>query len=126
MRQKEHKKNLKQVEGVKYARARRKEFLTAIHQSVLTDHVASNKHTIDWEGVRLPAKEPDWKKRVVKESIFIRMAGMHAINQDGGCHHLPKVFTKLLCHETVSWHIHSSDEVSSVDTKYISWEDVFA
>ena len=70
-----------------------------IHQSALMDHVASNNHMIDWEGARLPTKEPDWKKRGVKESIFIRKAGMHAINLDRGCHLLPEVFSKLLCHE---------------------------
>ena len=67
-----------------------------IYQSVLTDHIASKNHMIDWEGVRLPAKEPDWKKRGVKEAIFIRKAGTRAINQDRGRHLLPKVFSKLL------------------------------
>ena len=66
----------------------------------LMDHVASKNNTIDWEGVRLPAKEADWKKRVVKEATFIRKAGMCAINQGGGYHHLPEVFSKLLCRET--------------------------
>ena len=59
VRQKEHKKDLKQLEGLKYTRARRKESLTEIHQLALTDHVASKNHTIDGEGVTLPAKEPD-------------------------------------------------------------------
>ena len=66
----------------------------------LTDHVASINHTIDWEGVRLPAKEPDWKKRGVKEAMFIRKAGTCAINWDGGHHLLPEVFSKLLCYKT--------------------------
>ena len=47
MRQNEHKKDLKQLEGVKYTRARRKESLTEIHQSALMDHVASKNHMID-------------------------------------------------------------------------------
>ena len=64
------------------------------------DHIASKNHMIDSEGVRLPAKEPDWKKRGVKDAIFIRKAGTCAINQDGRCHLLPEVFSKLLCHET--------------------------
>ena len=100
MRQKEHKQDLKQLEGVKYTRARGKESLTEIHQLALMDNIASNNHTINWEGVRLPAKKPDWKKRGVKEAIFIRKAGMGAINQDGGRNHLPEVFSKLLCHKT--------------------------
>ena len=57
MRPKEHKKDLKQLEGVTYTRARRKESLTEIHKSTLMDHVVSKNHTIDREGVRLPAKE---------------------------------------------------------------------
>ena len=51
-----------------------------IHQSALTDHIAKKNHTINWEGVRLPAKESDWKKRGVKEAIFIRKVGTHTIN----------------------------------------------
>ena len=58
MREKEHKKDVKQLEEVKYTRARRKESLTEIHQSALIDQVVS-KNTVDWEGVRLSAKEPD-------------------------------------------------------------------
>ena len=57
MRQKKH-KDLKQLEGVKYSRERRKDSLTEIHQSVLTSHVMSKNHMIDWQGMRLPAKEP--------------------------------------------------------------------
>ena len=99
MRQKEHKEDLKQLEGVKYTRARRKESLTEIHQSVLMDYVAIKNHTIGWEGVRLSAKEPDWKKRGVKEAVFIRKAWMRAINREGGRHLLPEIFSKLLCRE---------------------------
>ena len=85
--------------GVKYTRTRRKGSLTEINHSALTDHGASKNHTIDWDGVTLPAKEPDWKKRGVKETIFIRKAGTHTINRDGGHHHLPEV-SKLLCCKT--------------------------
>ena len=34
----------------------------------MTDHVMNKNHTIDWEGVRLSAKESNWKKRGVKEA----------------------------------------------------------
>ena len=62
MRLKEHKKDLKQLEVVKSTLARRKESSTEIHPSALTDHIASKNHMIDGKGVRLLAKEPDWKK----------------------------------------------------------------
>ena len=43
MREKEHKKDVKHLERVKYTRARRKESLTEIHQLALTDHVPNKK-----------------------------------------------------------------------------------
>ena len=88
---------MKYLEWVKYTRARRKESITEIHLLALTDHVTSENHMIDCEVVTLPAKEPAWKKKGVKEAIFIRRAGTLAISCDGGRHHLPKVFSKLLC-----------------------------
>ena len=65
-----------------------------IRQSVLTDEVMRKNRMINWEGVRLSAKELDWKKRMVKEAIFIMNAWMHAINCNGGGggYHLPEVF----------------------------------
>ena len=47
MRQKEYKRDMKQLERLKNTRTRRKEFLTAIHQLALTDHGMSKNHTID-------------------------------------------------------------------------------
>ena len=66
-----------------------------IHQLVLTENVMSKNHTIDWEGVRCLAKEPDWKKRGVTETIVTRNMGMYMISHDRGHHHLPEVFSKL-------------------------------
>ena len=60
VRQKEHKKDLKQLEGVKYTRARRKESLMEIHQLVLTDHIASKNLMVNWEDVRLPLRYMDY------------------------------------------------------------------
>ena len=50
-----------QLKGVRYTRAWRKESLMEIHHSVLTDHVSSKNYTINWDGVKLPLKESDWK-----------------------------------------------------------------
>ena len=71
MRQKEHTKDLKQLEVIKYTRARRKESFVEIHKSALTDHITSKNHTVNCEDVRILVKEPDWKKRGVKETIVI-------------------------------------------------------
>ena len=46
--------------------------------------------------MKLPAKDSDWSKRGVREDICIRKAGFHAINHDGGHHHLLDVYSKLL------------------------------
>ena len=40
-----------------------------IYQCVLTDNIRQTNHTIDWEGVRLPVKEPNYKKRGIREAI---------------------------------------------------------
>ena len=50
--------------GVKYTRARRKESLTEIHQSALTDHFTSKNHIIDGDGVRPPPKNQIGKREV--------------------------------------------------------------
>ena len=56
------------------------ESLNEMHQSTLAGHAVSKNHIIDRDGVTLPAKESDWKKREWKETIVIRKAGMYAIN----------------------------------------------
>ena len=82
VREKKHLKDSKQLEGVNYTRAKKRELQT--EQSALTDDVAVCKHTIDWEGLKLPAKDPDWTKRGIREAICIRKAGPHAINRVRG------------------------------------------
>ena len=59
------------------------------------DHVAQSNHTIDWEGVKRPMSESHWKIRGIKEAEQIHKIWPHAINQDGGCHQLPDVYTSL-------------------------------
>ena len=59
VREKEHIKDAKQLEGVNYTRANKRESQTEHHQSALTDHVVVNNRTINWEEVKLPAKDPD-------------------------------------------------------------------
>ena len=96
VRDKENIKDVKQLEGVNYTRAaRERQSQTQYHQSALTDYAAVCNHIIDWDGVKLPAKDSDWVKRGIREAICIMTAGSHAINHEG-CHHLPGVYSKLL------------------------------
>ena len=67
-------------------------------QSLLTALFVYNNHTINGDGVRLPVKEVEWTKRIVKKAISIRKAVMCAINSYGGHHHLHKIFKKLIYH----------------------------
>ena len=90
-------KDAKQLERVSYTSAKKRESQTEHHQSALTDHVAACNHTIDWEGVKLPAKDQDWTTRGIREAICIRKAGLHAINRDKGRHHLLDVYSSCCC-----------------------------
>ena len=62
VREKEHRKDGEQLEKG-FAWARKKESLTMIHQSAVTDHAGSKNHMIDWDKTVLPVKEADWTKR---------------------------------------------------------------
>ena len=82
VREKEN-KNVNTLEK-KYSRSRKKDSLTELHPSAITDHVAKQSHTIDWEGVKLPARDTDLTARGVKEAVKIRKTGANAMNRDGG------------------------------------------
>ena len=66
VREKEHRKDVNQLEGVKNTRNKKKESQTEHHQSALMGHAAVCIHTIDWEGMTLQAKDPDWSKRGIR------------------------------------------------------------
>ena len=57
VREKEHMKDAKPLEGVNYTRAKKRESQTEHHQSSLTNHVAVCNYIIDWKEVKLPAKD---------------------------------------------------------------------
>ena len=59
-----------------------------LHLSAITDHVAKENHTIDWEGVKFPARDTDWTARAVKEAVEIRKRAAH--------HQLPSLYSKLI------------------------------
>ena len=75
MREKEHMKDLKQLEGVNYIRAKKRESQTEHHQSELTEHAAVCNHAMDCEGVKLPAKESHWNKGGIREAGHLHQEG---------------------------------------------------
>ena len=83
-RAKEHCKDVDSFGDNRFTRARRKESMEEYHPSA------------DWEGVKLPLSESQWKIRGIKEAVQIHRTGPHAMNQDGGHHQLPDDYTSLL------------------------------
>ena len=93
---KEHRKDVNTVTDYKFTRSRKKDSTSEYHPSALTDHVAQYNHTIDWDNVRLPFKESDWRIRGIKEAILIRKSEPNSLNRDGGRHQLPDCYNRLL------------------------------
>ena len=91
------------MEEVKFTRAR-KDSVSEVHPSAITDHVTRNNHTIDWEGVKFPSRDSDSTKRGIREAIAIKKTGAHAMNCDARRHKLPQCYTKLLLCDTRGQH----------------------
>ena len=100
MREKEHKRDVKTLDETKYTRSRKKDSLTERYPSTITDHVAKENYTIDWESVTFPAKGVNWTARAVKEAVEIRKIGAHAMSRDAGHHQLPLLNSKFLVKKT--------------------------
>ena len=54
------------------------------NHSGISKHVIETGHSIAWEGVKILAFERGWKKRKIKESIFIDKARGRALNTKPG------------------------------------------
>ena len=50
-------------EGQSYTRGKKRHLHTKIPQSALADHAGQKDYITNWEGVRLPAKELNYKKK---------------------------------------------------------------
>ena len=61
-----HKNDVKILEVKKYTSSKKKDSLMEVLSMVITDHVAKENHTIDWEGVKFPTRYTDWTARRVK------------------------------------------------------------
>ncbi len=81
-------------EGTPFTREARKESQTEKHKSAISDHVAQENHTINWDSTRIVMKEPVEKTRWMKEAIQIRW--IPTMNRDEGNYHLSHLFDDLL------------------------------
>ncbi len=95
-RLKEHKAEVDKVERSVTTRAGRKESLSTIHKSAVTDHVVEQNHVIGWDKGKVIGTEQDRYRRWIKEAIEIRKRGDTTMNRDEGQYHLTHVFDELL------------------------------
>ena len=99
VREKEHQRGVRFLEEVKFTQARKKDSVSEVHPSAITDHVARNNHTVDWKGVKFLSSDCDTIRRGICEAIVIKKTGFHAMNRDGSTtnfHHA----TPSCCHVT--------------------------
>ena len=59
VRGREHQVDVKTLDETKYTRFRKKDVLMDMHPLAITDHVAKEHHTIDWEGVKFHNRDAD-------------------------------------------------------------------
>ena len=91
----EHKLEADKAGEATFTRSKRKESLTEMNKSAITDHVARENHIIDWENAKILDKEENKKARWIKEAIWIRSKG-NTMNRDGGTYLLSNIFDPLL------------------------------
>ena len=79
MREKEHQRDVRSLEEVKFTRGRKKDSVSEEHPSAITDHVARINYTIEWEGVKFPSRGSGTTNRGIWEAITIM-----SYNEDRG------------------------------------------
>ena len=57
LREMEYKRDVKKLDEKKYTRSRKKDSLMEVHRSAITDNVAKENHTIDWEGMMFTTRD---------------------------------------------------------------------
>ena len=104
------------MKDIKYTTDRKKDSLSELHPSAITDHVVQSNHTIDWEGVKFPIRDSDTTRRHVLESIAIHKTRAHTMNRDGGHHELQTMYSKLLSQQVPKYLVlrDSTDDGSSL------------
>ena len=92
----EHKTEVDKVSKSVVTRAARKESLSAVHKSAVTDHVVEENHVIGWRKAKVIGTESDRYKRWNREAIEIRKRGHNTMNHDEGQYFPTHVFDELL------------------------------
>jgi hypothetical protein len=92
----EHKTEVDKVTSTVVTRASRKDSLTTIHKSAITDHVVDRNHVIGWGEAKVIGTEQDRYKRWIKEAIEIRKKRGNTMNRDEGQYHLSHIFDEFL------------------------------
>ena len=92
----EHRTEVEKVSKSVITRASRKESLSTVHKSAVTDHVVEQNHVIGWDRARVIGTEQNRYKRWVKEAIEIRKRRGATMNRDEGQYFLSHVYDELL------------------------------
>ena len=75
-------------------RASRKESLSTVHKSAISDHVADKNHVIDWKEAKVIGTEEN--KRWIKEAVEIRKRRGMTMNRDEGQYQLSHLYDEFL------------------------------
>lgn len=90
----EHKKDCEKKDQV-HTRAQRASLSQQMNKSAITDHVIKEKHVIDWEGVRIVAREDQDMARRIREAIWIKRTPDN-MNRDGGAYQLSGAYDAVI------------------------------
>jgi hypothetical protein len=91
----EHRKDVESKEDVRYTRSQRKVSEKEYNKSAITDHTTQENHVIDWNNIKIVAKESELRTRQIKEAIWIRKE-KSPMNRDEGAYKLSHTYDTLL------------------------------
>ena len=66
----------------------------SLHKSAITDHICATNCEIDWDNTKVIDRDPNLKKRHIRESIHI--ASTNNFNRDQGNYQLSSTWRPLL------------------------------
>ena len=95
----EHQKETEKASTANYTRSQRKNSTQDIKKSAITDHVCTENHVINWEGVSVIDRESERYQRWVREAIWISRRGT-VMNRDEGAYQLSKTWSSLIAAKT--------------------------